>query len=86
MSLDGERQLDYNDKSDHGIDQLESIRDFLDTVQEFIFKKADKLSKTLSHLAIPQPSTKAKLKPAQDCKSLSRGLNNWKETQRLTFW
>lgn len=66
MSLDGERQLDYNDKSDYGIDQLESIRDFLDTVQEFIFKKADKLSKTLSHLAITQLSTKAKPKPALD--------------------
>ena len=74
MSLDGERQLDYNDKSDYGIDQLESIRDFLDTVQEFIFKKADKLSKTLSHLAITQLSTKAKPKPALDCKSLSRGV------------
>lgn len=87
MSLDGERQLDYNDKSDYGIDQLESIRDFLDTVQEFIFKKADKLSKTLSHLAIPQPSTKAKLKRAQDSTkyNLADGIAKISLTALSTF-
>lgn len=87
MSLDGERQLDYNDKSDYGIDQLESIRDFLDTVQEFIFKKADKLSKILSHLAIPQPSTKAKPKPAQDSTkyNLADGIAKISLTALSTF-
>lgn len=87
MSLDGERQLDYNDESDYGIDQLESIRDFLDTVQEFIFKKADKLSKTLSHLAIPQPSTKAKLKRTQDSTkyNLADGIAKISLTALSTF-
>ncbi|KAG9970308.1 beta and beta-prime subunits of DNA dependent RNA-polymerase, partial [Aureobasidium melanogenum] len=43
ISLTGEK-LGYNDKSDHGVDQLESARDFLDTVQNYIQIKCDKLA------------------------------------------
>jgi len=42
-SLMGE-ELGYRDRSDHGIDQLESARDFLDTVENYIKVKVDKLA------------------------------------------
>lgn len=42
-SLLGE-ELGYMDRSDHGIDQLESARDFLDTVENYIKIKCDKLA------------------------------------------
>jgi len=54
--LDDVTKLDYRDKSDVGIDQKESMRDFLDNVQDYIFKKAEKLEKTLMHLGIAQPN------------------------------
>ncbi|KAH7115917.1 hypothetical protein B0J11DRAFT_618316 [Dendryphion nanum] len=61
LKLDG-TEIDYHDSSDAGIDQKESVRDFLDTVQDYIFKKADKLETTLAHLGITdlsntEPST-----------------------------
>ncbi|KAL4974054.1 hypothetical protein BDW66DRAFT_140782 [Aspergillus desertorum] len=36
-------ELDYMDRSDHGIDQFESARDFLDSIQQYVQTKADKL-------------------------------------------
>ncbi|KAH9875596.1 hypothetical protein IAQ61_003060 [Plenodomus lingam] len=54
--LDDVTKLDYRDKSDAGIDQKESVRDFLDTVQDYIFKKAGKLETTLAYLGITEPN------------------------------
>jgi DNA-directed RNA polymerase III subunit RPC1 len=53
--LDGVTELAYNDNSDDSIDEKESIRDFLDTVQDYIFKKAQKLETTLTHLGFTDP-------------------------------
>jgi len=39
-----QEKLDFRDKSDHGVDQLESARDFLDTVENFLTIKTDKLA------------------------------------------
>ncbi|KAL4900800.1 hypothetical protein BDW74DRAFT_161090 [Aspergillus multicolor] len=36
-------ELGYMDRSDHGIDQFESARDFLDSVQQYVQTKADRL-------------------------------------------
>ncbi|KAL1967262.1 hypothetical protein VTN77DRAFT_3308 [Rasamsonia byssochlamydoides] len=36
-------ELDYMDRSDHGIDQHESARDFLESIQAYVQSKADKL-------------------------------------------
>ncbi|KAJ5651806.1 DNA-directed RNA polymerase III subunit RPC1 [Penicillium longicatenatum] len=36
-------ELGYMDRSDHGVDQLESARDFLDSIQEYVEGKAEKL-------------------------------------------
>ncbi|KAL4995659.1 hypothetical protein BDV10DRAFT_174333 [Aspergillus recurvatus] len=36
-------KLDYMDRSDHGVDQFESARDFLDSIQQYVQTKADKL-------------------------------------------
>ncbi len=44
FTLVGEH-LDYRDKSDHGVDQLESARDFLDTLESFIRGKASRLAR-----------------------------------------
>ncbi|KAH7082572.1 hypothetical protein BKA63DRAFT_501235 [Paraphoma chrysanthemicola] len=56
FKLDGVTSLDYNDKSDAAIDQRESMRDFLDTVQAYVFDKAKKLEITLTHLGVEQAS------------------------------
>ncbi|PSN72369.1 beta and beta-prime subunits of DNA dependent RNA-polymerase [Corynespora cassiicola Philippines] len=56
FKLDGVTKLAYDDKSDDAIDEKESVRDFLDTVQDYIFKKAQKLETTLLHLGITEPS------------------------------
>ncbi|KAF2186274.1 DNA-directed RNA polymerase III subunit RPC1 [Zopfia rhizophila CBS 207.26] len=69
--LDGMTELDYNDNSDNGIDQKESIRDFLDTVQVFIYKKANKLETTLAHLGVSEPSKKRKRRTPQDVEKYS---------------
>lgn len=37
-------ELDYMDRSDHGIDQHESARDFLESIKAYVQTKADKLS------------------------------------------
>ncbi|KAH2698625.1 hypothetical protein KXV51_002839 [Aspergillus fumigatus] len=36
-------KLAYMDRSDHGVDQFESARDFLESIQQYISSKADKL-------------------------------------------
>lgn len=43
FSLMGEK-LDYKDQTDLGIDQFESARDFLDTIQNYLQIKCDKLA------------------------------------------
>lgn len=43
-SPDG-RLLDYLDRSDYGIDHMESARDFLQSIQDFVHHKADELAK-----------------------------------------
>ena len=42
--------LDYKDRSDYGVDQLESARNFLDTVEKFVSQKASRLARTRSHV------------------------------------
>lgn len=37
-------ELSYMDRSDHGIDQFESARDFLDSIESYIMTKAERLS------------------------------------------
>ncbi|EEH03266.1 DNA-directed RNA polymerase III largest subunit [Histoplasma capsulatum G186AR] len=37
------KKLEYNDRSDHGIDQLESARDFLQSIEDYVCAKAEKL-------------------------------------------
>jgi DNA-directed RNA polymerase III subunit RPC1 len=50
FKLDGVTELDRNDQSDMGTDHLESIRIFLDKVEEYVESKARKLEDTLAHL------------------------------------
>ncbi|KAF2871485.1 hypothetical protein BDV95DRAFT_41501 [Massariosphaeria phaeospora] len=69
--LDGETRLEYDDKSDASIDQLESARDFLDTVQDYIITKAQKLETTLIHLGISEPSKSRKKRRQNDAEKFS---------------
>lgn len=71
FKLDGVTQLDYNDKSNESIDQKESIRDFLDTMQEYIFSKAQKLETTLAHLGVQHPTTSRKRRSTKDADKFS---------------
>ncbi|WEW60224.1 DNA-directed RNA polymerase III subunit C1 (rpo31) [Emydomyces testavorans] len=41
-------QLEYTDRSDHGIDQLESNRDFLQSIEDYVQAKADRLQSVTS--------------------------------------
>ncbi|RMZ73775.1 hypothetical protein GMOD_00004566 [Pyrenophora seminiperda CCB06] len=86
--LDGVTQLDYHDKSDDAIDQKESLRDFLDTVQDYVFKKAHKLEQTLAWLGVAQLDGKKdrKQSPADAEKySLSDGIAKISQTALDTF-
>ncbi|KAF1358528.1 beta and beta-prime subunits of DNA dependent RNA-polymerase [Lizonia empirigonia] len=55
-ALDGVTRLAFDDNSDSGIDQKESMRDFLDTVEDYVGKKATKLETTLLYLGVAEPS------------------------------
>lgn len=43
FSFDG-LKLDYDDRSDAGTDQLESARDFVQSVQDYIYARAEQLA------------------------------------------
>lgn len=43
FSFDGTK-LDYDDRSDAGTDQLESARDFVQSVQDYIYARAERLA------------------------------------------
>lgn len=64
--LDAVTVLDPNDKSDMSIDQHESVRDFLDTVQDYVFKKAQKLETTLVHLGVSEASATRKKRSPEE--------------------
>lgn len=50
-SPDG-RLLDYLDRSDYGIDHMESARDFLQSIQDFVYRKAHELAKARTKMGI----------------------------------
>jgi DNA-directed RNA polymerase III subunit RPC1 len=56
MMLDQVTQLDFNDESDIGLDDKDPERSFLNDVQNFIFKQADKLEQALTTYGLPDPS------------------------------
>jgi DNA-directed RNA polymerase III subunit RPC1 len=85
--LDGETRLEYRDNSDSGIDQKESMRDFLDTVQDYVFKKAKKLETTLIYLGVSEPSQELQKLSPQDAEkySLADGIAKISQTALDTF-
>lgn len=86
--LDGVTLLEYNDKSDDNIDSKESIRDFLDTVQDYIYKKATKLETTLAHLGVKELSTESRksIRPEDAEKyTLADGIAKISQTALDTF-
>ncbi|KAH8723412.1 hypothetical protein GQ44DRAFT_710242 [Phaeosphaeriaceae sp. PMI808] len=86
FKLDGVTPLDYKDKSDSGIDQKESLRDFLDQVQAYIFAKAKKLETTLIHLGVQQPSSRKKPSKADAAKyNLADGIAKISQRALDTF-
>lgn len=44
--------LDYLDRSDYGIDHMESARDFLQSIQDFVHRKAHELAKARTKMGI----------------------------------
>ncbi|KAJ4350395.1 DNA-directed RNA polymerase III subunit C1 (rpo31) [Didymosphaeria variabile] len=55
MALDQVTELDFKDQSDLSLDDKDPERAFVDDVQNFVFKQADKLEKTLAFLGLPDP-------------------------------
>lgn len=51
-SSDG-RPLDYSDRSDIGIDHMESARDFLQSIEDFVSRKAHELSAVRTKMGLP---------------------------------
>lgn len=39
-----EKLLDYNDGTDHGLDQYEGARDFLRSIKDYVYQKARELA------------------------------------------
>lgn len=56
LSLDG-TVLDYWDKSDTGVDHKESARDFVQSIQDFIYDKAKLLAAARQKRGIPKGLT-----------------------------
>jgi DNA-directed RNA polymerase III subunit RPC1 len=84
--LDGVTKLEYSDKSDRSIDQKESMRDFLDTVQAYIFNKAKKLETTLIHLDLKAVTSREKPSKADaELYSLADGLAKISQNALDTF-
>lgn len=51
-SSDG-RLLDYSDCSDFAIDHLESARDFLQSIEEFVSRKAHEMATVRTKMGLP---------------------------------
>lgn len=54
-------ELDYNDRSDAGIDHLESARDFMQSIEEFVHRKAHILVDARKKMAMPDGLDKDEL-------------------------
>ncbi|KAF2634378.1 DNA-directed RNA polymerase III subunit RPC1 [Massarina eburnea CBS 473.64] len=64
--LDEVTQLDYNDTSDHSVDDKESAREYLDSVQNFVFMKARLLETTLIRLDLSVPSETSRTRTLEE--------------------
>lgn len=53
--------LDYSDHSDYGIDHMESARDFLQSIEEFVHRKAHELAAARTNKGLPDGLDKQKL-------------------------
>lgn len=60
LSLDG-TILDYSDKSDAGVDHKESARDFVQSIQDFVYDKAKLLAAARQKRGIPKGLTEQEL-------------------------
>ncbi|KAF3042772.1 hypothetical protein E8E11_000297 [Didymella keratinophila] len=85
--LDGVTRLAFKDNSDSGIDQKESMRDFLDTVEDYVGKKAAKLETTLLYLGVAEPSQSLKKLPDEVAEkySLADGIAKISQSALDTF-
>lgn len=74
-SLTGE-VLDYSNNSDTGIDHKESARDFIQSIEDFIHRKARELGAARTKMGVPEGMTEQE-------------LSNWKFTGSKSqgqFW
>ncbi|KAJ4398727.1 DNA-directed RNA polymerase III subunit C1 (rpo31) [Didymella pomorum] len=85
--LDGVTRLAFKDNSDSGIDQKESMRDFLDTVEDYVGKKAAKLENTLLYLGVAEPSQSLEKLPDEVAEkySLADGIAKISQSALDTF-
>jgi DNA-directed RNA polymerase III subunit RPC1 len=85
--LDNVTELDYRDATDMGTDHLESIRLFLDTIQNYVFAKAEKLETTLAHLGVSEPRNTRKPRPDREAEvyGLVDGIAKISEKALTTF-
>jgi hypothetical protein len=60
LSPNGEA-LDYSDESDAGIDHKESARDFVKSIEEFVYNKAQALATARQKRGIPNGLTEQEL-------------------------
>ena len=58
--------LDYTDHSDFGIDHMESARDFLRSIEEFVHRKAHELGAARTKLGLPSGLDKRRLSVAKN--------------------
>ncbi|KAF2727612.1 beta and beta-prime subunits of DNA dependent RNA-polymerase [Polyplosphaeria fusca] len=85
--MDGVTQLDYYDSTDLNIDQKESIRDFLNTVEGYISDKAKQLETTLLWRGMSAPNKRKHFgaKDAEKFNAFADGIAKISQSALDTF-
>lgn len=54
------KDLEYGDRSANGVDDLESARDFIQSIEDFVSRKAQERTYTRDRLGLPEDTEKHK--------------------------
>lgn len=83
-SIEG-RQFDYSDRSDAAVDQLESARDFLRSIEEFIHRKAQDLATIRKNLGLPEGWKNHERPSGQRLKPRKAAVDRFAKISRMTL-
>lgn len=67
--------MNYSDDNDAGIDHKESARDFIQSIEDFVYRKARELGAARSQMGIPEGLTRQELENGEYLGPQSQGIN-----------